>query len=973
MKTDPTELLNLWEGDRDPTPLPEFPRTKTLFHRFYLESLATFDFIETQIRNSTSEDEGYFDYLYRHGHVVYGMSELLKIPKVRHLLALLDVSLDLARKIRSFEKYSLRYLVSLYLTTARSVLEEFRRTSQSTRDLFDTLEESRSYLTSPLKEMATVPVSLSEPTLIITVPETIPAPSPLVVSAPTIQEDDGPESLDIPIDKAGLISGFFEESRENLATIGHRLIELEDASEPIPLVNDLFRSVHTVKGGARLLKIRKIETLAHAMESLLDQVRKGTLTITADGIDVLLDGKTQLESMVEEVASRGPIRTRINPCLQAIARVQSGKVSPTTAVVKPVETPVSVAEKEAPPRPEPSRPAPVTAESIRIPTQKLDEVLNSASEVFISRIRLASDVADLNAAITHFKTTLEGLNETGLRVVQETLQEGNRKLSATMRTAISTVRHPVVERLQSSVNRFHQDLAELINGLGTTSREELMLNLLSIEETSKRLQKNIEHLEQLSGRLQSGAMSFRMVPIAQLFDRFPTQVRELARQLGKKVHLDISGNDTELDKVLINQLSDPLLHILRNSLDHGIELPEIRRSLGKPEAGQLSLRAYYHGSHVVIEVGDDGKGINVDRVLEKAIENGLVPSEKRDSLSTQEILDFVFAPGLSTAAQVSKVSGRGVGMDVVKTALGQVQGSVTIETTPGRGTTIRMRLPLTVAVVGILLVRERTNQFAFPIQNVHEILMAKVNDVRRVGDSTTYNYRGTTLPVTTLSSVLGFPPSLFADGDVPLVILAEGEKRIGVLVDAVLGRQEVLIKSLGSVLKSAPFMMGCTIQSDGRLLLILNVIEVVNARDRTSVPVIEADLIRSSTARKNHTILIVDDSAIQRNHISSILTQAGYQVDTADNGFEGLKHVRSRHYSSHLVDIQMPLMDGFDYIERLKQIPGQEEVPVFVISSRTSRADRDRAAELKVLAYFEKPVHAEELIATLDRHCLGSR
>jgi two-component system chemotaxis sensor kinase CheA len=383
------------------------------------------------------------------------------------------------------------------------------------------------------------------------------------------------------------------------------------------------------------------------------------------------------------------------------------------------------------------------------------------------------------------------------------------------------------------------------------------------------------------------------------------------------------------------------------------------------------LRAFYHGSHAVIEVCDDGKGIDVEKVRVRAVESGLVERERAATLAAQDVFEFIFAPGLSTADAVSTLSGRGVGMDVVKTSVSQVQGTITVDSVLGQGTVIRMKLPLTLAVVGILLVRERAHQFAFPIQHVAEILMVRLRDIRRVSDNTIFNYRGTTLPVTTLSGLLEFPPSRFAEDEAPLVILSEGEKKVGVLVDAVLGRQEVLIKNLGSLIKRAPFVMGCTILSDSRLVLILNAWEIVNARSRKPLPAVPPPL-RSQGERKRHSVLIVDDSPMQRNHLGAILGQAGYATESAENGFEGLKSVRHRRHAAFLVDVVMPLMDGFEFIERLRRLPGHEDSPVLIVTSRTGKVERDRAAQLGVREYFEKPIDPEMLVAALDRCCLGN-
>ena len=678
-----------------------------------------------------------------------------------------------------------------------------------------------------------------------------------------------------------------------------------------------FRSVHTVKGGARLLKV-------------------------------------------------GKLQTRIGPTLAVLAAMEAGQVAPAAA------TPPAQPATPATPA-KPTSPAKSTgADNIRVPTEKLDDVLNTASEVFISRIRLASDVAAISSAVRHFGQALQQVQEFGLDAVLARMAEANRRLAGDLAAEFARRDGPraSAEQLLPLVSRFHAELTADAERQGFSTAEELTLNLLSIDEVRKRLQKNVEHLEQLSGRLQTGAMSFRMVPIASLFDRFPTQVRELARQLGKKVHLEVSGADTELDKAMINQLADPLLHILRNSLDHGVEDGPTRLAKGKPEAGRIALRAYYHGSHAVIEVRDDGNGINAERVLAKAVESGLVAQADAAGMSRQDVFQLIFHPGLSTAATVSTLSGRGVGMDVVMTAISQVQGSILVDSTPGQGTTIRMKLPLTLAVVGILLVRERTHTFAFPIQLVEEVLMAAVGDLRQVSGNTLYNHRGVTLPVVTLSNVLGFPPAAFADREAPMVILAEGERRVGVLVDSVLGRQEVLIKNLGRLLKSAPFVMGCTILSDSRLVLILNALEIVNAQVRSPLTLTPPTAVQAD--RRQHAVLVVDDSAIQRNHLSSLLDQAGYVVETAENGFEGLKRVRGRRFAAFCVDIVMPLMDGFEFVERLRALPDHRDVPVCVITGRGDASDRDRSAQLGVLGHFEKPVDPDQLIRTLDRACLSA-
>lgn len=982
MKHYPEALLDVPDAATGPAPLPTTGAVAACFADFRETALIELAWISRTVKQiKQSDDEDVLDHLYRRGHVVARLAEVLEIPRVSQVLALLDLVLDLGRNAGGFGSHSMGYLVALLVDTATKVLDELATTGHASMDIDDVVGECRTYLARPLAESNAPPVVAvveEAPPPAIAEPDVVEAAPP--VRLPPTVVDDGPEALDVPVDKVTFIADFCDEARESLGNVGRKLIELETSASGGDVVNDLFRSVHTVKGGARLLKISKIEAVSHAMESILDQVRKGTRQATPATVDVLMDCTRGLESLVEEVGTGGPLLTRIQPLLTALDAVTSGAPVPVApAAAEAATTPPAPASdaalmKDAAPSKDAAKARAVSGgESIRVPTEKLDEVLNTASEIFIGRIRLQSELAALDAALHQFKKALHQMEGLDANTILARLAVANSRVCQELQHLLSRgTGHVPQDRLEAMVGRFHDELQLELEAQHVSNAEEITLNVLSIEEIRKRFQKNIERLEQLSSRLQSGAMSFRMVPISQLFDRFPAQVREVARQVGKKVRLDVSGGDTELDKVLINKLGDPLIHIMRNAIDHGIEDAEGRLAAGKPDVGRITLRAYYHGSHAVIEVSDDGRGIDQQRVLDKAVSVQLVTPERAATITPAEILELIFEPGFSTAGKVSALSGRGVGMDVVKTAVNQVQGSVAIESTLGTGTTIRIKLPLTLAVVGILLVEERSNQFAFPILNVEEVLSVDRTQIRQVSGATVYNHRGRTMPVMSLSKLLDFPSGSFSEPFLSLVVLTDGDKRIGIIVDAVLGKQDVLIKNLGSLVRHVPFVMGCTILSDSRLVLILNAWEVVNkARAKTGA----TDLAVRPTGhskRKEHVVLVVDDSPIQRKNLCSIISQAGYRVDAAENGFEGLKFIRRRRYSVYCVDVIMPLMDGFEFVERLRRTTGQTDAPIFFITARTTRTDRERAAGLGVVEYFNKPVDAERLIASIDEHCLGA-
>ena len=325
-------------------------------------------------------------------------------------------------------------------------------------------------------------------------------------------------------------------------------------------------------------------------------------------------------------------------------------------------------------------------------------------------------------------------------------------------------------------------------------------------------------------------MNIRMVPVRYAFDRFPVQVRETARGLNKKVRLTVSGADTELDKLLINQLIEPMLHILRNAVDHGIEPPEERKELGKNDTALIKISAYYQGSEAVIEIADDGRGIDTDNVYQKAKSLGLIDAENRDHLSREDILNLIFEPGFSTSTEVTTLSGRGVGMDAVRRAISQVHGTVTVDSVLSEGSTFKIRLPLSLAVAGVLLVTEYKYKFAFPVLHVEDILTVSSDQIELISQTEIFNYRGEALPVTTLSNILNFKGSDFNEELVTIVILSDDGKKKCVKVDSVLGRQDVIIKNLGDFIRHAPSVMGCTILSDNQLILILNSWEIVNSK-----------------------------------------------------------------------------------------------------------------------------------------------
>ena len=719
------------------------------------------------------------------------------------------------------------------------------------------------------------------------------------------------------------------------------MIELENNPTSKELINELFRAVHTVKGGSRLIEVKKIEKLSHELETVLDNVRSDKIMLDARLIDISLECIKRIGIITDEVAHRGPIKTKINDLLHALISgddavdigVKSNqnveKVTPEQTTIKSPETKPQDTKANAPPNV-------VREESIKVSAEKLDTVLNTSSEVYINRIRLDNDQKMLSDALEQINQDIGSLNKEFTSEISNSEYENN----------VSSL----IPKYQTDIN----------------------IGLEKIAIHNANLQKNIEDLEVLSSRLQSGAMNFRMLPISNLFNRFPAQVRDIARQIGKKVELKIQGGETELDKILINQLADPLLHLIRNSIDHGIEADQQRAAINKPEIGQINLSAYYLGSNAIIEIEDDGKGIDSKIIAAKAVEKNLLSNERASELSEKEIFDLIFEPGFSSAEQVTELSGRGVGMDVVKTSINQMQGSIKVESKVNQGTKITLRLPLTLAVVGILLVSENNYEFAFPILNVEEIINVNLKtDIKSVNDTLVFNFRGELVPTRLLSDFLGYPKNPKYEENKFLLILNDGENKIGVIVDEVQGQQNVLLKQLGNLIETAPFVIGCTILSNSKLVLILNVLELTQynpEQEKNSLSEEIHEIDTSEQKRSLQKVLVVDDSKMQRKRICEFLQIQGYNTDEAGDGFEALKTADKTNFNAFFVDIQMPLMDGYELIENLRKTSSYKNTPIFVISGGHVNKENilTRLEDLNVANFYEKPVDLEALIAELD-------
>ncbi|MDF9295739.1 chemotaxis protein CheA [Geobacillus stearothermophilus] len=660
------------------------------------------------------------------------------------------------------------------------------------------------------------------------------------------------------MDMSQYLDLFIDESKEHLQAINERLLELEKTPEDMSVVNDIFRSAHTLKGMSATMGFEDLANLTHQMENVLDGIRNRRLSVTPELLDVIFEAVDHLEAMISSIAAGGDgtrdvrrtveqlkrieqgempnkqaareepplehaygefeyhvleqakeqgfsvyeIRVRLrDDCLLKAARVYMvfEKLNEVGEIVK-ATPPVEMLEEE-----QFDREFLVTVVS-KAPADELQKRLMGISEIDDVKVSMLSS----NEPSAESEKAAAPQQPAAMEQAAAVQAEAEAPEKQTAKQATKTIRVNI-ERLDMLMNLFE----ELVVDRGRLEQISRELNHAELTET-------VERMSRISSDLQTIILNMRMVPVETVFNRFPRMVRQLARELGKKVRLDIIGADTELDRTVIDEIGDPLVHLIRNALDHGIEAPDVRVARGKPEEGTVQLRAYHSGNHVFIEIEDDGAGISREKVLQKAKSRGIVSPQAAEHLNDQQIYELIFAPGFSTAEQVSDISGRGVGLDVVKSTIESLGGTVSVDSQPGKGSLFSIQLPLTLSIISVLLVQIAEETYAIPLSSIIETALVKKEEIFSAHNQPVIDFRGKIVPLVRLKDVFAVPGAA-DDGDaVAVVIVRKGEKLAALAVDSFIGQQEVVLKSLGNYLSSVFAISGATILGDGRVALIID-------------------------------------------------------------------------------------------------------------------------------------------------------
>lgn len=478
-----------------------------------------------------------------------------------------------------------------------------------------------------------------------------------------------------------------------------------------------------------------------------------------------------------------------------------------------------------------------------------------------------------------------------------------------------------------------------------------------------------KNIDLLTSGLQEEMMEVRMLPVAYLFNTFPRAMRDLASAKGKEVDFQVKGEDTQLDKAILDKMKDPLMHLLRNCVDHGIESVDERSAQGKEVLGKIILSAYHEGSQVVISVADDGRGIDKESVKKKAASKGLILPEHIGGLTDEQVFGLLFLPGFSTSEEVSDISGRGVGLDVVRQAVAKLKGQIEVKSAPGQGTTFILRLPLTLAITESLIVGVGSDIFALPIDCIIETIRLNLEDVKTVETKEAITVRGSILPLIRLNDIFGLPRKGISERKFfPVIVVQSVEKKIAIMVDELIGRQEIISKGIGDPLKNIRDIAGATILGSGRVVLILDIPSIIESAEGV---IVKQQVTRSKTVakeKKRKTILLAEDVLSTAMLEKNILESVGYSVVIARDGKEALEKSAQESFDLIISDVLMPRMDGFELVAALKKDKIYKDIPVIIVTTRESDADKRRGLEVGADAYILKSEFTSEgLLETIER------
>ncbi|MEP6519169.1 hybrid sensor histidine kinase/response regulator [Microcoleus vaginatus] len=815
-------------------------------------------------------------------------------------------------------------------------------------------------------------------------------------------------------------------SQEHLQKLDDGLLYLEQHPSDLAKLEQLLRETHSLKGDAGMLGVKDVASLAHQMEHILGGIKRGETQLNSDISDRLSQGLEAMRKLVDEAVTgedsgvntfyilASMMGASSQPQPQAAASIVDPSFSqvPEQPLVEPqftehliqeLETNVETSEvlnleknssflplqskpeflRQAQNLPAPSEPATASAsqsavtasstssyriETIRVATQNLDDLMTQAGELTVTKTRLGHRVAEIEQITTLWEEWSREYFVTSLNVDRMEIDENGIKANGKF-SQLQDYYQRTGERLEP--------LGALVNGL------------------RNRVYEDTARLELIAEALESGIRTLRLLPLSTIFNLFPRTVRDLAKREGKEVALVIEGGETTADKRILEEMKDPLMHMIRNAIDHGIETVEERKKLGKPPVATLRIKGYNVASNIIIEVADDGRGLNLESIKQTAVKRNICTFEQLAEMTESQVQSLIFTPGFSTKKFVTEVSGRGVGLDVVRTNVEALKGSIQVESLPGKGCTLRLQISTSLATANVLIVIVEDIPYALPVEFVDTAQQVSQSEIFAIEGKETILSNGQPLSVAHLTDLLELNnrqgwqknrywrqengsealrknPNYFLNSTsskMPCIVLKVGEERLGLFVDALIDEQDVVMKPQSQLLKRVRNVSGATILGTGEVCMVLNPHDLIKSvRQQVSSRGVSGARSQLETASRKQVILLAEDSIATRTQEKRILEAAGYEVVTAVDGLDAFHKLKTRDFDAVISDVQMPNLDGLALTIKIREQKEYSELPIILVTSLASDEDRKRGADAGANAYIPKGTFNQDvLVETLKR------
>ena len=779
------------------------------------------------------------------------------------------------------------------------------------------------------------------------------------------------------IEDQELCSLFKMESEEHLQKLDEGLLRLESSPQDSAVLEEVFRAAHSLKGAARMLGVSDVETIAHHFEDALGAARRGRTVLTSEVIDRLYSGLDAIRELTLEAVTGAAANVNVERVLALLNGAEPSTPVEETAeesVEKTIESTTEIAPEvlipEAPFKPEIAQPeyfhpakepeennhsAPTVSslnpalqgafkiETIRVQPQKLDGLMTLAAELTVTTTRVA-----------------RGL---GVREEIVELWENWNKDLASQRS----------EQKKSGMNARSGEDRSTPRRTDKTSaafydREHARLEKLKaiLEQLKRTANEDVARLNFAANELEESIRKIRLLPFSTVFDLFPRLVRDLARDQKKEIQLLLEGESTTADKRILEELKDPLMHIIRNAVDHGIEAPEERAQNGKPTLATLRLRAFQTATSVVVEISDDGRGLDEAAIARTALKRRVASEEELAAMTREQMQMLIFAPGFSTSPIVTDVSGRGVGLDVVRANVESLHGNIKIESEEGNGCTFRLQMPLTLATTRVLLVQVAARPYALPVEFLQGSRLVAKEEIFSIEGRDNIALNGQPISVVRLSDLLELTAARSTpDALMPCIILQIGEEKLGLFVDAFLDEQEVILQPLGALLPRVRNVAGSTILGTGEVCMILNSQDLMKTMHKTRATIAPVSPV---AAIRKQVILLAEDSITTRTQEKRIIESAGYEVVTAVDGMDAMSKLSTQDFDGVVSDVEMPNLDGLGLAARIRQDARYKELPIILVTSLATDADKQRGVEVGANAYITKGTFEQKaLIDALRR------